>query len=234
MYKFPNDPTICEKWVEFCKSDQINDMLVLEGIDKLRSSSFAVCSDHFEKWCFINPHNRPQGIHKGSVPTIIAGHPVLVSSFKKANQIPDSVNLDVQHRVPEPCGEEMLIEVIEVLHEELEESTAEPPITANGTQTAPIAEVQPIVGPNVFACQCTEEYEYRPMFFEERSRAIGLVKEIKATKSKLQAIKQPARQKSRAISRINESIRKIKDKIRALAQEHHTVVDLSSDNDSDI
>ncbi|XP_065078403.1 THAP domain-containing protein 1-like [Ochlerotatus camptorhynchus] len=231
MYKFPTDAPICEKWVEFCKSDKINDMLVLEGVYKLRNSSFSVCADHFEKRCFVNPNNTSQGIYKGSIPTIIAGHPVLVSNFKKANQIPDFFDLDAQHRrSPEPCEEEM---PVEVLYEELENAIAPAePIISTDVETATQPNAQPTIDPHVFACQCTKEFEYRTKFFEERTRAVGLVQEIKATASKLRAVKQPVRRKTRSVRRINESIRKIKAKIIALAEEYHTVIELSSDDDS--
>ncbi|XP_019538223.2 THAP domain-containing protein 3 [Aedes albopictus] len=241
MYRFPADPALCEKWVEFCRSDQINEMLVLQGVAKLRSSSFCVCSDHFAKPCFVSPRNNAQGIYKGSVPTIIAGHPMLVSSFKKANQIPEYSDLVPEES--EQCEEDHM--TVEVLQEELDEAVeppdaepanvqpTQPPACDANQSSLPTAAVSGIIHPSVFDCQCEVKSEFEPKFYAERSRAVGLVEELDDTKKKIVKLRKPYRQKQRALHIVNDSIKRAKDKLRRLAKEHHITVDLVSSDEEE-
>ncbi|XP_058450208.1 THAP domain-containing protein 1-like [Malaya genurostris] len=82
MYRFPKNPEICEKWVEFCNKDVLNDVLVLRGTEALHTSAHYVCSDHFSKSCFNNPANTSQGLKKGSIPSILTKIPRLGATRK--------------------------------------------------------------------------------------------------------------------------------------------------------
>lgn len=232
FYKFPIDPALCEKWVEFCKSDRVNDKLVLEGVEKIRNSWFSVCSDHFERACFVNPKLPSQGIYKGSIPTIIAGHPVLISNFKKTNQIPEYAEPHYRKRTDfeqsAPAN---------VLPAQLNKTkvTITPPIseaTKKDQQPNP-QEVKQNLHPGILACECRKVNEYRSKFFAERTRAVGLVQQYKATKKKLSETKKPRRASMRALRRIDISIKNIKEKIRALADEYHTTIKLDSSDDNE-
>lgn len=233
MYRFPTDPALCEKWVEFCKSDQINEMLVLQGIDELRNSFYCVCSDHFEKPCFVNPKSPAQGIYKGSIPTIIAGHPMLVSNFKKDNQIPEYAALGPKPQEESEQGEDNM--PIEMLYEDLEETTAptteaeRPPIE----EPSPAPKVSKPFDRSILDCHCKEKSEYEPKFIAERTRAVGLVQQLNATRRKLAEVRKPHKAKQRTLRRVNMQIEHIKEKIRKLAEEHCVLVELDSSADEE-
>ncbi|XP_062551497.1 52 kDa repressor of the inhibitor of the protein kinase-like [Armigeres subalbatus] len=232
FYRFPIDPGLCEKWVEFCKSDKVNDKLVLEGVEKVRKSWFSVCSDHFERTCFVNPKLPSQGIYKGSIPTVIAGHPVLISNFKKINQIPEYSEPHFKQRVDsEPTTS---ANVLSAQLNKTKVPTGRPiPEPPKNDEQPKAQEVNRNFHPGILACECGQTNEYRPKFFAERTRAVGLVQQYKTTKKKLSETRRPCSVRMRALARIDISIKNIKDKIRALANEYHTTIELESSDDNE-
>ncbi|XP_058815852.1 uncharacterized protein LOC131679209 [Topomyia yanbarensis] len=111
MHHFPKDPETCEKWVEFCKEDALNDVLVLQGPQVLHSSAYLVCSDHFLESCFYNPNNTSQGLRKGSIPSILPGHARPVSTSQQSQVLPNepipNSNAKVACKLPCPSCEEI-------------------------------------------------------------------------------------------------------------------------------
>lgn len=153
-----------------------------------------------------------------------------MSNFNKANQIAEYHAFDAnQQDESEQFAERM---PVEVLHNESEE-VIEPTPPEQAVEPAPLPEISGIINPSTFDCECEQKSEYEPKFYAERSRAVGLVEELDATRKKLRESKKPYHRNKQTLQRVNESIARLKDKMRRYASEHHIKVDLDSSGGED-
>ncbi|XP_055541421.1 52 kDa repressor of the inhibitor of the protein kinase-like [Wyeomyia smithii] len=201
MFSFPIDPDLCEKWVEFCQTDELNSKLVLQGPAALRNTRF-ICSDHFESICFRNPCNTAQGLRTGSIPTI---SPESLRQRTEKNMKPSITKSKITNIRESSIAE---IQTCQIDQTDL-----------NGSTTTE----------NEVACQCAEVKSYKTKLIEERNRGTALVKECNILNTKMKEIRSSGRAYRRAIKRVQDSIENLKSKMRRIAEQRNITLNFSSD-----
>ncbi|XP_053694350.1 uncharacterized protein LOC128742141 [Sabethes cyaneus] len=220
MYSFPIDTDLCEKWVEFCKVDLLNDLLVLRGSAFLHKTNYAVCSDHFESKFFINPNLTSQGLHKGSIPTVTKL--LAIKAIRPQTQNDPKSSGDVVQIVRDTERQTAM--------EERVRGTDANTIEHQPTRTKIINSATASKG---FVCGCKELSLYKTKFIAERSRGAELVKKYNEIREKKKKITSSYTDHQRAIKRVSDSIDNFKAKMRRAAEQRGIDINLSAEESSE-
>uniref|UniRef100_A0A8D8ALH1 THAP domain-containing protein 1 n=1 Tax=Culex pipiens TaxID=7175 RepID=A0A8D8ALH1_CULPI len=96
FFKFPDDVTLCAKWIEFCASPQLTAAFQASGPYGIRGRK--ICSDHFTRDSFRAPLNTHQGLKYGAVPRLNTN----AEEYLDVEYLEDSESTDVTKEVDTP------------------------------------------------------------------------------------------------------------------------------------
>uniref|UniRef100_A0A1Q3F0W4 Putative 52 kDa repressor of the inhibitor of the protein kinase-like isoform x6 n=1 Tax=Culex tarsalis TaxID=7177 RepID=A0A1Q3F0W4_CULTA len=209
FHKFPDEPESCEKWVDFCQSDELNERFVLEGPQALRFRF--VCSDHFRPTCYIDPKYTFKGLRKLAVPTVEKAES-LKSQNTSTLKEPSKPKKSAYNTYSD--AKSMKVKALQRL--ESQRITAEP-VSVEMMQS----------------CQCDIDDEFRVKFLEELTRGEQLVRELSEMKDKTKAMKKPLANCERSIQVVDNRIKAMSRRLAELEQKHGIQVELSSDDEDE-
>uniref|UniRef100_A0A8D8F2M8 (northern house mosquito) hypothetical protein n=1 Tax=Culex pipiens TaxID=7175 RepID=A0A8D8F2M8_CULPI len=216
FHKFPDEPECCEKWVDFCGSDELNERFVLEGPQALRFRF--VCSDHFRPACYIDPKYTFKGLRKFAVPTVEDKNvkPKVQNERKKSKY--NDYRKNSKSKVEKPAmktygGAKSIKE--KALERLTSKRIAAEPVSVEMMQS----------------CRCELDDEFRNKFLEELTRGEALVRELNEIKGKTKALKKPLAGCERSIQVVDNRIKGLCRRLAELEEKHDIQVEISSDEE---